>query len=319
MIALGLPAVAASQSTDQNFPTPVTTNEITGTIKARDLGDSRLTSYYYAFEGGQGDIFINLVTKNFSGDIDVFNSEGLRPLTKMVIYADSPVSETGRLIYLRKGERLILRVEGRSPNDDPATFRLKFGGSFIALAERKPEEIPTIVRSETDSGVRVNSVGTILPAIPKHLPPTKTTRGLPVESSPDASAEAPKVVPDKTGTDSLPGDKSAVEPMPGNKSATVRVKPLKKPVSQRPPRRTSTGRVVTPPAKTTKASVLVEKTPDPLANIRLMIQLKDGEEVERPMSEVLRFSVDKGILTVIAKDGKISRFSILDVAKVTIE
>src|SRR5438552_821087 len=79
---------APAQSSDQNFPTPVTSNELSGVIKARDIGDPRLTTYYYAFDGRQGDIFINVVTKNLSGDIDIFTAEGLRPLTKMVIYAD---------------------------------------------------------------------------------------------------------------------------------------------------------------------------------------------------------------------------------------
>lgn len=60
-----------SQSTNQSFPTPVTSNEINGTIKARDLGDARLTSYFYVFNGNQGDIFINVVTKNLDGDIDI--------------------------------------------------------------------------------------------------------------------------------------------------------------------------------------------------------------------------------------------------------
>ena len=115
------------------YPHRSRTNEIIGTIKARDIGDPRLTSYFYTFNGAQGDIFINVVTKNFNGDIDVFTVEGLKSLTKIVVYADSPDSETGRLIYLRKPEKLLLRVEGRSPNDDPATFRIKFAGSFEAI------------------------------------------------------------------------------------------------------------------------------------------------------------------------------------------
>ena len=43
-IALALAGAAAAQSTNQNFPTPITSNEIEGTIKARDVGDARLTS-----------------------------------------------------------------------------------------------------------------------------------------------------------------------------------------------------------------------------------------------------------------------------------
>ena len=82
----------AAQSTDQNFPTPIRTNEISGVIKARDVGDSRITSHFYTFEGGQGDLFINIQTTNFSGDVDVFAMPGIRPLSKMVMYADATVS-----------------------------------------------------------------------------------------------------------------------------------------------------------------------------------------------------------------------------------
>ena len=102
------PAIYA-QSTDQNFPTPVTTNEINGKIPARDVGDARLTSYFYVFNGNQGDVFINVVTKNLDGDIDVFTLNGLRPMTKIRVYSDNSDSETGRIVYLRQPEKLILR------------------------------------------------------------------------------------------------------------------------------------------------------------------------------------------------------------------
>ena len=80
----------------------------------------------------------------------------------------------------------------------------------------------------------------------------------------------------------------------------------------------------TPPVKKTSpktkiSEALAEPKLDPLANIRLIVRLKTGEVIERSMSEVQKFSVDKGILVVIGKDGKINRYSILDVAKVTIE
>ena len=119
-----------AQSTNQSFPTPVSSNEISGTIKARDIGDARLTSYFYTFNGNQGDIFINVVTKNLDGDIDVFTADNLRPLTKIRVYSDNPEGETGRVIYLRQPQKLILRIEGKTPTDEPATFRIKFAGSF---------------------------------------------------------------------------------------------------------------------------------------------------------------------------------------------
>ncbi len=53
--------------------------------------------------------------------------------------------------------------------------------------------------------------------------------------------------------------------------------------------------------------------------MHLIILLKDGTRIERVMSEVVKVGVDRGILTVIGKDGSIVRYSILDVAKMTIE
>lgn len=320
---------AVGQSSDQNFPTPVTTNEIAGTVKARDVGDPRLTTYFYAFNGSQGDIFINVVTKNFSGDIDVFNADGIQPLTKMVIYADAGVTETGRLIYLRKPEKLLLRIEGRSPNDDPATFRIRFGGSFIALADQRVEAPPKVGSSRDPgaSGVRVNSVGTIVEVIPK---PQKTKKTIA-----DTSAETSAPVKEKktetetvaeTPADAAPAkseetkvEETKADTVFENAAAKVTIEPAPKAPAKRPARTTSRSARTTkaPPKKT--AVPPAEPKPDPLASIRLVVQLKDGTVVERSMSEVLRFNVVNGVLTVTGKDGKVTKYSILDVAKVTIE
>jgi hypothetical protein len=82
-VLLCSPVIA--QSSDQAFPTAITENEISGVIKARDVGDPRVTTYYYTFNGRQGDLFINVVTKNLSGSVDVFSTEGMRTLTNIVM------------------------------------------------------------------------------------------------------------------------------------------------------------------------------------------------------------------------------------------
>ncbi len=320
------------QSSDQNFPTPITTNEINGQIRARDVGDPRLTRYFYVFDGGQGDIFVNVVTKNFAGDIDVFMAESLRPMTKMVIYPDSnATNETGRLIYLRKGERLLLRVEGRSPNDDPAMFRVKFGGSFVAMAGGKDDDAPTIEKTDTinDSGVRVNSVGTIVEVIPK-TKPAKPPVEIPPSVQIKTTAKTLPKVPEKTNREPVAEKatemgKPTVVVTEAPSVSTVFTPKKKTEVEKKAPlgkSRVSTARANTPKKAVEKAKPAdppVEPKPDPLASIRLIVQLKTGEVIERPMSEVQKFSVDKGILVVIGKDGKTSRYSIFDVAKVTIE
>ena len=68
-----------------------------------------------------------------------------------------------------------------------------------------------------------------------------------------------------------------------------------------------------------KSNAVKPVPPSALANINLIILFKDGTRIERPMSDVLKVGVDKGILTVISKDGVIGRYSILDVEKMTIE
>ena len=340
------------QSTSQDYPTPITSNEISGTIKPRDIGDARLTSYYYQFDGSQGDLFINIVTRNFTGDIDVFNQQGLRPITKIVVYAELSEQETGRVIYLRKPEKMVLRVQGRTPGDDPATFRIKFAGSFVASTQPEPVGEPALptLTAKNESGIRVNSVGTIVEIIPKATPtpaPVETRAAVSDErSEPAAKTEVEK---QETGskTDEKPKDDSLSETPEKKVEVVVTDNILDKTVTSTPP---ATGRAArsrrrtppkaaieepasVPPAPTGTATTgrnrrgraavppktEEPKAPDPLEKVNLVILFKDGTTIARPMSEVLRFTVDKGILTVIAKDGSIGRYSILDVAKVTIE
>jgi hypothetical protein len=316
-----------AQSSDQNFPTPVTSNEINGQIRARDVGDSRLTRFFYVFDGGQGDIFVNVVTKNFAGDIDIFTAEALRPMTKMVIYPDGNSSnETGRLIYLRKGERLLLRIEGRSPNDDPAMFRIKFGGSFIAIAGTKEEDPPSIANSQSESGIKVNSVGTIVavkPKAPPTKPPIEIPSSVPVKATAKTESkvqEVPKTEP--VGESKVEASKRVVVVSETFPVATVFNSKKNSEIEKKTPE-TKSNSTATKTAAVKKAEKAdgptSEPKVDPLASIRLIVQLKTGEVIERPMSEIQRFSWDKGILVVIGKDGKASRYSILDVSKVTIE
>lgn len=313
---------AIAQSSDPNFPTPLTTNVINSTIKPRDIGDSRLTTYYFAFGGDQGDVFVNVVTKNFDGDIDIFTAEGMRPLSKMVIYSDSAVNETGRLVYLRKTEKLLLRIEGRPPDDRPATIQVKFAGSFVAMKGKPGSEAdaPTVAASESGN-VRVNSVGTIIEVPETKRPPVKTPSAESVAATSKSDAikkadlkkgtEKPEkviVTPDKEGK----AKETAKKPSNGEIAVANEAKENKKPsVGDKKPK--DSGKA------TAKDSGPEKEKADPLANVRLVVAFKNGDRLERPLSEVLKFSVDKGVLTVIAKDGAIRRYLMVDVAEVTIK
>ena len=189
---------AHAQSTDQNFPTAVTSNQIEGTINARDIGDSRQTNYFYTFNGTQGDVFINVVANNFNGAIDIFNVENLQPITKIVFYATDQANETGRVFYLRKPEKLILRVQGRTPNDDPATFQIKFAGSFAAATPIDASERPETpkVTKENQSDLIVNSVGTIIGVKPKPTPSPVAEKEKIIAEKPARQTEIETVKPE---------------------------------------------------------------------------------------------------------------------------
>ncbi|MFN6963951.1 MAG: hypothetical protein ACK4S4_09310 [Pyrinomonadaceae bacterium] len=325
-----LTGFASAQSTSIEFPTPITTSEIAGSIRARDIGDPRTTSYYFTFDAAQGDLFVNVATKNLNGNIDLFTADGLRLLTRMVMFADVEDGETGRVVYFRKPERVILRIEGRTPNDDPATFRIKFAGSFVASSQPAPQEpkLPE-VKTDNDSGIRVNSVGTIIERRPRPTPtPTETaSSNTPGPTAPPRRDRASET----TTSGERPTSAPAEAPPPSSTTPNAAVRPPRSPARANPPRRSSSPPVGAPPAEKseTRAENTRSESPskakekdvpaDPLADVRLVVVFKDGRRVERPMTEVLRFTVDHGSLTIVSKDGRIYRFPIAEVARVTVE
>ena len=329
---------AYAQSSDQMFPTPVRSPEIATSIKARAIGDPRLTTYYYTFEGEQGDVFINVQSKNFTGDIDVYVVPSQQPLTKIVIYGDQPEAETGRVVYLRKPERLLLRIQGRSPGDDDASVRVKFAGSFAA-SKLDDTENPAVPKVETraDSNIRVNSVGTIIEVIPKATP-------TPAADRLDESTERHESETATAKKDEVPDERKveAEEVKIPQVVVTDPVVEMKKdepatpatPRANRNRRRSTTAAAKTAPpvenkdeapknttAKQRPTRVVKEQAPkvDPMQGINLVVYFKDGSRIDRPMTEVLRFSVERAILTIISKNGTIGRYNMTEVSRVSIE
>jgi len=182
-----------AQSLDARSPTPVRTNQIVGRINARDIGDARLTSHFFTFRGVPGDLLITIETRNLNGDVDIFTAGTLRPVLKVALYAElsSPVTKS---IYLRQPEDLILRVEARSPNDDPGRYQVSFAGSFqpVAAAEVGSDEVATALPA-TRKGKRVSSVGARLE---QTTPPPLTVSEAPTpEPSPLSTEDPPPVEP----------------------------------------------------------------------------------------------------------------------------
>src|SRR5688572_9048589 len=309
--------VTFAQSTDVGSPTPVRSNTVSGKISARDLGDSRLTDHYFAFTGTPGDLLITIQSTNLNGDLDVFTAVTLRPLLKLSLYAESP-SPVTKGIYLRKREDLILRVEARSPNDDPGTYRLYFGGSFAPIpggpeiAEAEGAE-PEKTEPETVAGRKTKRVSSVGARIEEPEPPVKEVAAAPTpEPTPEPKPEAKPVETPKP----IVTEKSATEE---SETATRTTTPPRnrgrRPASRRQP----------PVPKETPPSAVEEPKPAPPAaepevelGPRLIIETNDGTLINRSMSTVKRVNIENGQVVVTGKDGKISRVLLINVVRMTI-
>jgi hypothetical protein len=324
-----VPAGAArAQSTDQSLPTPVLSREISGTIRALDLGDPRLTRHFYAFEAAAGDLIITLTSNNLNGDIDVFTAITFRPLMKTTMYANTQSSEATKGIYLRQHQILILRIEARSPNDDPGTYHIRFGGTFAPFSGGIPvaenTEATEDTSASTKGGRRLSSVGATLP---------------------EPVVEKPAAVEEK------PAEAKTEESPPAKKTTTARSK--KTPVPPRPAARNTRGRArpapaepekkepSTEPAKTESTTSSRRKRPQPTEkpaekpaepekpkeqeivapqpSAHLIIEQKDGTRIDRPMSTVRRVVVEGNIIVIVMKTGRIERVPMSIVVRMSIE
>jgi hypothetical protein len=344
---LCLGSVASAQSTDISAPAPVRTNEVIGSIAARDIGDSRLTDHFFAFTGTPGDLLITIDSRNINGDVDVFTTSGLRPLLKLTVYASnsSPVTKS---IYLRKRESLILRIEGRTPNDDEGTYRLYFGGSFEPLdagslltASEGPSTEPTEPGGKTGKkGRRVTSVGARIEEPPQaEVASAPAPEPTPAESKQpeDAKTETPRPEAARTEVKTEiaktpartvrgrrpPGrrtptaappkkevPKSETEKAPTTTETEAEAKPT--PTRKRPAKKSTTARSVE------AASAPVPQEPEPESGPRLVIEIKDGTTINRYMSSVRRVVVERGQVVVTGNDGKTERVPLANVVRMSI-
>jgi hypothetical protein len=164
---LALAHVCAAQSNAPDAPTPVTTNEISGSIAPLDVGDPRQTRHFYTFSARPGDLELTIEASNLEGDIDLFSSAAMRPLAKVTLYAGINAT-VSRTVFFRREETVILRIQARSANDADGTYRIHLGGTFVASTAIAPVQSSSaeIAKSSAtnarpaDRNVRrVNSVG----------------------------------------------------------------------------------------------------------------------------------------------------------------
>jgi hypothetical protein len=296
-----------AQSTDIGFPTPVRSDLVAGTIAPRDLGDPRLTRYFYSFTGTPGDLIITVEGRNLEGDVDVFTAGGLRPLAKISLYAGSSSSGGAQTIYLRTRQSLILRVEARTPNDTEGSFRVRFGGAFEPMGPDVPDPEPVIPTvSSAGKGRRVTATGA---TIEEPTPPaTETTRREESRPEPAPTPATPAETPAATTAE-------ATRPAPA-RTGTRRVRRPLRTTRRGTRNRPAPTAEATPPAATERPAA---PTVEPAAGPRLIIETRDGMRVERYMTTVRRVTVERGQIVVVTTDGKVERQPMSNVLRMAIE
>lgn len=324
---------APAQSIDVRFPTPVDRNEIVGTIAARDIGDARLTDHFYTFNGLPGDILITVDAKNLNGDFDVFTAAELRPLLKVVVYAENSSGVT-KNIYLRRPESLILRVEGRTPNDDEGTYRIHFSGTFApverSLADNQPEEPIKSTRSTDRRTTRVNSAGARIDEPVETVAAAPTPEPTPAERNEEASTKPAKVTPPRNtrGRRPAPAPRRTT-PKPAESDTANTAKNTKKPAADAEgnpgettnPSTTGSARTTTTrkaPSRNTRGSARAPKPVVTAENGQLFIEIKDGTRVQYPMNTIARVTIENGEVVIVSNDGYTKRVPLSDILRMSI-
>jgi hypothetical protein len=331
-----------AQSTDVRSPTPVQTNEIVGTIVARDIGDARLTDYFYTLTGVPGDLLITIESKNLNGDLDIFTAGELRPLLKISVYAESTSTVT-KNIYFRKRESLILRVEARTPNDNEGTYQIRFSGSFEPISGPLPDETETRTaepsqatsRSSDRKVTRVSSVGARIEeppaevaAAPTPTPeePTEAPKPAPSKSTRRGRAAArrtpPKPTPSETANTATAEKPDATQPGSETEKKAEAAKETPAPTAEAPKEPSDTESKPKPVRRgaTRKRPTATKPAaePEPESTQRLVIEIKDGTRIEFFMSTVRSVTVYGGQIVIVGKDGKVERVSMANVLRMSI-
>jgi hypothetical protein len=286
--------ITSGQSADQSEPTLVPGNELVSNILPRDFGDSRLTEHFFKLRVQQGDLFVNLTHRNLIGDVDIFSIDGRRPMAKLTVVESVDDREIGRVVFIRNSGQILIRVLGRTPNDDPATYRIKFGGSAVTnplltqvLDLRKPVGVPDLSAPE------------LAPASPGR--PQATPEGAEVAIVPKVSLnEGTSVIVEK------PLQESPVEPIIESKEEVNEKETIPAPEAVPSPK-------VSENTSKPPASSVVER------RLFLRIEFDDGGKLERPMSSVQSVGIDKNELVIKLVTGNETRYPISSVVRFTVD
>jgi hypothetical protein len=178
-LLLTLAGPASAQSTDQDSPTPFTTNEVKGT------GTEDKTEYFYSFNADPGEVTLTFDVKaeknaNLSGfDYEVLNAKGKRLVGGFVDPVRGESKRTVATVSVKGPgtQQLLLKL---TVTEFVATFRVRLGGPVVVAAADSAAAQPA-----TAAGGAVSPA-----AVPQTTPDPTAAQPTPTEAQPDPAATA---------------------------------------------------------------------------------------------------------------------------------
>lgn len=176
-------------------------------------------------------------------------------------------------------------------------------------SEESPAETPPVAAKKAPANPRPSRAAT------RRNTRTPTARrgttGAGTRTSEPDKTEAPKPEDSRAETESAE-EKPSAAPKP------ERARPVRVPRSRSSRNTSAARRTGAPPAEVVPTSP-AETVAPPAPGPRLVLVLRDGETVMRDMSDVRRVTVEKGVIVIVSKNGKIDRQPMSAVLRMSIE
>lgn len=287
-----------AQSSDPAFPTPLTSNEVSGSIAPRDPGDARTTRHFYSLTGSAGEIEIEVEANGLEGDVDIFTAADWRPLVKVPLYATGETIKVAKTFFLRRAERLILRIEARAQGDAEGTYRIRFGGSF-APDQAVAAETPLLPTPPPAKGERRTATGARI----------ENERVEIAESEQASKQESPKAKDERSETSLAKKENKEVPAVPAKEEEKRRdeVIDLSNATGAKETSR-SGGRA---PGRAPITA--------PLADGKLVLEMQDGSRIEREMRAIRRLTISATQIIIVDLRGRVERIPMAHVIRIAIE
>jgi len=141
LILISSPRFSNAQSKDRDYPTWLTSNEISGELTPAN----KKANYYYAFMAGPGELTITVTVESGPGyyadsvNFELFDEDAKSLTSKYVSSISGRSEQAVERINVTRRQRILLRLafDGTGPYRSPGKYRVRFGGAIDASRDEE--------------------------------------------------------------------------------------------------------------------------------------------------------------------------------------